>query len=304
MTTHQPDPPDDGFVAFERERGRLFGIAYRMLGSVVEAEDVLQDAYMRWHDAERATVENPSAFLVRLTTRLCLDVLKSARNQRTAYVGPWLPEPFVADDTDDPQRMQELADDLSTAFLLLLERLSPLERAVFLLRESFDFSFAEIAAIVGKTEPNCRQIARRARQHLGAANAPRAVDPAEHDRLLRLFFQATQHGDVEGMIAMLAPDAVLLSDGGGKVPAARQPIAGAAKVARSMIGFKSKLDSDARFRVAIVNGRNGLLVYVHDVLHTVVTVQIAHGLVQSLFFVSNPDKLPTHIRAADHSWQP
>src|SRR6185369_9902255 len=186
--TEAPSPSDslDPLAAFEAERGRLFGIAYRMLGSVSEAEDVLQDAWIRWQAVDPATVESPPGFLVRMVTRLCIDTLGAARNRLTDYVGPWLPEPIVRQLGDppaaDPAALSEQADDLSIAFLLLLERLTAVERAVFLLRESFDFSYREIAGIVGKSEAACRQIESRARRRLDAEGRPAPADPVEHDR--------------------------------------------------------------------------------------------------------------------------
>lgn len=204
---------------FERERGRLFGIAYRMPGSVREAEDVVQDAWLRWQGVAHDEVGNPTAYLVRLVTRLCIDVADSAHARRMEYVGMWLPEPLVAmaadADTAEPTDLVELAEDLSVAFLLMLERLSPVERAVFVLRESFGYGYAEIAAIVGKTEADCRQIDRRARRRLREGGRPRPADPAEHDRLLAGFLQAARDGDMDALIELLAADVVAYSDGGG-----------------------------------------------------------------------------------------
>lgn len=291
------DNPD---TAFERERGRLFGIAYRMLGSVSEAEDVLQDAWLRWHGVDHGQVENPSAFLVRLVTRLCIDTLGAARNRLTDYVGPWLPEPLVRSfggPADDPAALQELADDLSTAFLLLLERLTPVERAVFLLRESFDFSYREIADILGRTEAACRQIERRARKRLGGEARPRPADPAEHDRLLAGFLQATRDGDLQGMLDLLAQDAVLYSDGGGKAHAARQPIHGADRIARFLVGLRTKAQGEVEVRPALVNGRTGALVFLDGELRNVVTLLVEEGRIRNVYIVVNPDKLP-RVQAA------
>ncbi len=281
-------------AAFEHERGRLFGIAYRMLGSVAEAEDLVQDAYVRWHAVEYETVANPAAFLVRLVTRLCIDALKSARSRRVDYVGPWLPEPLLADrgEYSNPVIMQELADDLSTAFLVLLERLTPVERAVFLLHESFAFSYAEIADVIGKSEANCRQIARRARQHVDGGDYRAPADPDEHDRLLTHFLRATSQGDVEGMIALLAHDAVLYADGGGKAQAARQPLFGANNVARFVLGLNNKFAGRMAVNTATINSRTGLLVYVDGRLENVITLLIADGKIHRMFLVVNPDKLP------------
>ena len=285
-------PPLNPLDVFEQERSRLFGIAYRMLGSVSEAEDIVQDAYLRWHTVAHDGVENAQAFLVRMVTRLCIDALKSARNQRTEYVGPWLPEPLVVDEQQNPAAIQELADDLSMAFLLMLERLTPVERAVFLLRESFAFSYAEIGGVLGKSEQNCRQIARRARQHLDADEQLVPADPHAHDLLLMQFLHATRDGDVQSMVELLAHDAVLYSDGGGKASAARKPVVSAEHVARFMAGLMRKATDEVEFRLAQVNGRTGLLIYYQGHLLNVLTFFIADGKIQRLFAVLNPDKLP------------
>jgi RNA polymerase sigma-70 factor (ECF subfamily) len=283
-----PDP----LAAFERERGRLFGIAYRMLGSVSEAEDILQDAWLRWHGVEHGTVENPSAYLVRLVTRLCIDTLGAARNRLTDYVGPWLPEPLVrSEDDESPAALQELADDLSIAFLLMLERLTPVERAVFLLRESFDFSYREIAGIVGKSEENCRQIDRRARQKIDREGRPRQADPEEHDRLLFGFLQASREGNMQGMIDLLARDAVCYSDGGGKVHAAKVPVKGGDRVAKFLQGLQTKAQRPVEVRLGQVNGRTGLLIYSEGRLINVGTFHIEDGLIREVFLQANPDKL-------------
>lgn len=284
-------PPITPLDAFEQERGRLFGIAYRMLGSIGEAEDIVQDAYLRWHTVAHQNVDNPQAFLVRMVTRLCIDALKSARHQRTEYVGPWLPEPLVVDDRQNPAAIQELADDLSMAFLLMLERLTPVERAVFLLRESFAFSYAEIGDVLGKSEQNCRQIARRARQHLDADAQLVPADPQEHDLLLTQFLHAARDGDVQSMVKLLAHDAVLYADGGGKASAARNPVVSAEHVARFMVGLIRKFTGQLEVRLALINGRTGLLIYYQGHLLNVLTFFIADGKIQRLFAVLNPDKL-------------
>ncbi|HSN89427.1 MAG TPA: RNA polymerase sigma-70 factor, partial [Thermoanaerobaculia bacterium] len=289
------ETPADPLAAFERERGRLFGIAYRMLGSVAEAEDVLQDAWLRWHGVDHAQVENPSAYLVRLVTRLAIDNLGAARNRLTDYVGPWLPEPLVrtsaAPSPDDPAALQELADDLSTAFLLLLERLTPVERAVFLLRESFDFNYREIADIVGKTEENCRQIDRRARKRLDEGRRPIPAKPEEHDRLLGGFLRAIKDGDLDGMVSLLARDATLYSDGGGKTRAAQKPVHGAEGITRFLFGLRKNAPPDWEIRPEILNGRTGLLNLVGGKVLSAMTFQVEDGQIQGIYIVVNPDKL-------------
>ncbi|HEU0079150.1 MAG TPA: RNA polymerase sigma-70 factor [Longimicrobiaceae bacterium] len=279
-------------VSFEQERGRLFGIAYRMLGSVSEAEDVVQDAYLRWHGVDHAAVAHPGAYLAQLVTRLCLDALKSAHARRVEYYGVWLPEPLVGAEDDDPAAMHELAEDLSLAFLLMLERLSPVERAVFLLRESFGFSHREVAEVVGKSEENCRQIERRARQRLADAKRPAAADPAEHDRLLGRFLTAVRDGDMEGLLEVLAEDAVAYSDGGGRVLAAPNPIRGADRVARFFLGITSKGAAVWEPLLVPVNGRTGMVGLVEGHPHGVLSIQVEDGRIRSVFLVVNPDKLP------------
>ena len=286
----------DPLAAFEAERGRLFGIAYRMLGSVSEAEDVLQDAWIRWQAVDPVTVESPPGFLVRMVTRLCIDTLGAARNRLTDYIGPWLPEPLVRQLGDppaaDPAALSEQADDLSVAFLLLLERLTAVERAVFLLRESFDFSYREIAGIVGKSEAACRQIESRARRRLDAEGRPEPADPAEHDRLLLSFLRATRDGDLAGMVSVLARDAILYADGGGKTHAARIPVEGADRIAKFLHGLATKTKGVIEVRPALVNGRTGALNYLDGHLVSVLSVLIEDGQIQRMFIVVNPDKLP------------
>lgn len=284
---------EDPTAVFQRERGRLFGIAYRMLGSVSEAEDVLQDAWLRWQAVDFGTVENPPAFLMRTVTRLAIDTLGAARNRLTDYVGPWLPEPLVQDMSEEtPETLKALADDLSTAFLLLLERLNPVERAVFLLRESFDFSYREIAEVVGKSEENCRQIDRRARRRLGKEGRPRPADPEEHDRLLYGFLQASREGNLEGILQLLARDAVCTSDGGGKAHAAKVPLVGAERVAKFLHGLQAKARVPFDIRPARVNGRTGLVTYLEDGrIANVVTFRIEDGLIREIYIQVNPDKL-------------
>ncbi|HEV2853498.1 MAG TPA: RNA polymerase sigma-70 factor [Thermoanaerobaculia bacterium] len=290
--------PADPLTAFERERGRLFGIAYRMLGSVAEAEDVLQDAWLRWQGVDHTQVENPSAYLVRLVTRLSIDTLGAARNRLTDYVGPWLPEPLVGRRIEslgeDPAALQELAADLSTAFLLMLERLTPVERAVFLLRESFDFSYREIAEIVGKTEENCRQIDRRARKHLEEHRRSVPADPAEHDRLVEGFLRAVRDGDMDGMVALLARDATLYSDGGGKVKAAQKPVHGAESIARFLYNIRRQavqMEVDFELRPTIVNGRTGFVTLAEGRPYNVFALDTEPGKIRGVYVVINPDKL-------------
>lgn len=245
---------------FRAYRPLLFSIAYRMLGSIMDAEDCVQEAFLQWY-ASAETIENPKAFLCTLVTRRCIDHLRSARTQREAYVGLWLPEPLVA--AADPSELSELAESLSMAFLLLLERLSPVERAVFLLRQVFDYDYAEIATFVGKSEENCRQVMHRARQHL-AAHRPFSPAPKEEQQQVFIqFVQAWRDGDMDGLLRVLSNEIVLHSDGGGKVATARNPIYGSERVVRYLFGIQRKFLGllNITLRPALINGQPGLIGY-------------------------------------------
>lgn len=286
---------------FERERPRLFGAAYRMLGSVTEAEDILQDAYLRWArigEQDRAQIATPGPYLVRLVTRLCIDLRRSAHARRMEYVGPWLPEPLVGDAwkawAGNPSELHDLADDLSLAFLVMLERLSPVERAVLVLKESFEFAYRDIAPVVQKSEQNCRQIHRRARVRLkDPERVSQPPDREGHERLLRGFLEATRQGDVDGLLAVLSEDVISYADGGGKVVAARRPVSGAANVARYIAGLGRRLLAGMELRIGQVNGEAGLLTFDHGVLHNVVAISVGEGRIRRIFIVVNPDKLPS-----------
>ena len=231
MAARVPESPE----TYESLRPLLFSIAYRMVGSVSEAEDIVQEAYLRHHRAVRESdteVQAPKAWLSAVTTRLAIDHLRSARVRRETYVGPWLPEPLMTDPAPDPSEQVELADSLSIAFLAVLESLSPVERAVYLLREVFGYGYDEIAGIVDRTEDNCRQLATRARRHVEAHRPRFAVPRERQEELTERFIEAVQTGDDDALVAMLAEDAVAYTDGGGKVRAAPRPIAGRDKVAR------------------------------------------------------------------------
>src|SRR5215471_4716367 len=237
----------DPAVTFEPHRQRLLGLAYRMLGSVSEAEDAVQDAYLRWHAIDRDTVSDVRAFLTTTTTRICLDTLKSARARREEYVGPWLPEPVLDTAALAPDSRTELAEDLSIALLLTLDRLSPLERGAFLLHDVFDFSFSEVATALERSEAACRQLATRARAHVrdarprGAAVAPHSGEiDAKHEQLISAFLAATRSGDLHGLTRLLARDVRVVADGGGKVPAAQRVLEGADRVAAFLVNVARK----------------------------------------------------------------
>jgi RNA polymerase sigma-70 factor, ECF subfamily len=283
---------------FTAVRPQLFSIAYRMLGSVVDAEDLVQDAYLRWQEAADVDVRSPRAYLTTIVTRLAINQLRSARVQRETYVGPWLPEPLVTDPTLDPSGEVELAESLSMAVMVLLERLSPLERAVFLLHEVFDFAYAEIARIVDKTEANCRQILTRARKRLGAPRPRFAAAPAHADRLLQRFTQAAQAGDLEGLLGVLAEDITLWADGGGKIPgAALKPVRGAARVARFVLGVMQRfVPEGSTVQPAQINGQPGFIAYVSGRARAALVLDIRKDRIHAIYAIGNPDKLQTLSR--------
>jgi RNA polymerase sigma-70 factor (ECF subfamily) len=272
----------------EELRALAFAVAYRMLGSVVEAEDVTQEALLRLHGA--AGVENPAAFLTTATTRLAIDVLRSARVRREAYTGSWLPEPLVEDDA--PRRLED-EEAVSMAFLVLLERLNPDERAVLVLRESFDYPFAEIAEILDTSEANCRQILSRARRRIADERPRFDPDPRERRRLADRFLAAARDGDMDGLVALLAPNAVMVGDGGGKARAIATPMHGAARIARAMIAFYGiSREWGVSFEPVVVNGQAGFRVRAPDGrLVNVTSLDIEGGVVTRLHSIVNPDKL-------------
>ena len=282
-------------------RPLLFSIAYRMLGSATEAEDIVQEAFLRFHRETTAgtTIDSPKAYLSAVITRLCIDHLKSARVRRESYVGTWLPEPLLTDEDSDAERHAETADSLSMGFLVLLETLTPVERAVFLLREVFEYDYDEIASVVGKSEENCRQIALRARREVQAGRPRFEASKARREELARRFFQAVGEGDVEGLVGMLAADVVAYADGGGKATAFPRPVHGRDKVLRVLKGPAARGErlSVSGMRLAEINGQPGALFLDRDgVPVAAVSLDIADGLVQTLHAVSNPEKL-AHLRA-------
>jgi RNA polymerase sigma-70 factor (ECF subfamily) len=277
---------------FDRNRPLLFSIAYRMMGSVMDAEDAVQEAYLRWERASEDEVRSPSAYLSKVVTRLCIDRLRSARVRREQYVGPWLPEPLLGEQAKEIGGKTDLEDTLSMAFLVLLESLTPVERAVFLLREVFDYEYAEIAALVGKSEANCRQISRRARQSVAARRPRFESSPQQEERLMESFLQASLSGDIEALLALLSDDVTLYSDGGGKTRAALNPIYGADNVARFLTGILRNIPPAFTVRQTRVNGRPGLVGYFGDGSpQSVVTLDVAEGSIRAMRLVVNPEKL-------------
>lgn len=276
--------------AFNQHRPLLFGIAYRMLGTVTDAEDIIQEAWLRWQRVNE-TVQSPKAFLSSLVTRLCIDYLHSARVRREKYVGTWLPEPIITEELSSHQDYAELAESLSLSFLTLLECLSPTERAIFLLREVFDYDYTDIAKTVNKSVPNCRQINHRARQHLLARPS---ISPSlqQKKELVEQFLASWNQGDVAGLIALLAEDVSFWADGGGQVIAARRPLYGCLKVSRFLVAIRhSRLVPALRLRIVQVNGQPGLINVVDQHLQSIFSFEFIDNHIQSIFAVVNPEKL-------------
>ena len=282
-------------LGYEQFRPLLFSIAYRMVGSVSEAEDLVQEAYLRFHRAVSAgeEIESPKAYLSSIVTRLAIDHLRSARVRRESYVGSWLPEPLVIDEGADPAEHAETADSLSMAFLVLLESLSPIERAVFLLREVFGFGYDEVAATVGKSEDNCRQIATRARRHIEARRPRFEASREQKQELAMRFFLAVYEGDLDSLMKLLADDVVLVGDGGGKAPAIRHPLHGRDRVAQAFSAWARELGPvGVQMTFADVNGQPGAIA--RDPAGHVLVVysfDVADGHIQTIRAILNPDKL-------------
>jgi RNA polymerase sigma-70 factor, ECF subfamily len=284
------EPATDGF---EPNRGRLFGIAYRMLGSRAEAEDVVQDAYVRWHQSDRAAIRNPEAWLVTATTRLSIDRLRALKTEREAYVGPWLPEPMMHDSPPPPDRTVELASDVSMAFLVLLETLGPEERAAFLLHDVFDFDYGEIASMLDKSEDACRQIVHRARTRVRGSRKRFEVTEAAKAKLLRTFTEALNARDQQTLLTLFAPDATWTSDGGGRAAAAPRPLVGADQITKTVLGFSERLRREhATFELVEVNGETGLCIRFNGRIAGLLTIESDGERIQSVYAVVNPEKLP------------
>ena len=310
---------ENSAASFEPYRRRLLGLAYRMLGSMEDAEDAAQETYLRWHAADRDNVSDPRGFLMTTTTRICLDMLNSARARREEYVGPWLPDPVLDTAALAPDRRTELAEDLSIALLLTLDRLSPLERAAFLLHDVFDFSFKEVATSLDRSEAACRKLATRARTHVRALRPRGAAAPpepsgeidAKHARLISAFAAATQSGDLNALTQLLASDVRIVTDGGGRAAAALKDaskhsggheIRGADRALRFLVGATrerpgSLWREDARFRFATLNGLPAVIVEAPEGLVQTAAFEIEGGLIRALYVVHNPDKL-RHLACA------
>lgn len=278
---------------FEEQRPRLFALAYRMLGSVADAEDVLQDAFLRWRGVRAETVGNPRGFLSKIVSRLCLDKLKEARRRREIYVGPWLPEPLIDDRGLASVAEETVAGDVSFALMLALERLSPLERAAFLLHDVFDMEFAEIAGVLNRTEAACRQLASRARANVRKEKPRFDVKSTDSEKIADAFFVALRSGDAQALRDVLAADAVFHADGGGRVPAARNILRGADRIAKFFAGYARKgVTSKPKWkRRLVVNGLPGELAMNADGVMQTTAVEIRAGRVAAVYVTRNPDKL-------------
>ena len=283
--------PEDTVIVFDQYRPLLFSIAYRMLGSATDAEDVVQDAFLRWLQADAEEVRSPKAFLSTVVTRLSIDQLRSARAQRETYVGPWLPEPISTSQYAEIGDPAVLTESLSFAFLVMLENLGPLERAVFLLRTVFSYEYAEIAEIVGKSEANCRQILHRAQRHLENRRPRYEVSRDEQERLVSTFMTASLNGDMQGLLNLLTDDIVFVADGGGKARAGLKPVQGPDKVARGMLGGLRPLLADLVARVVEVNGHPAIVGYLAGRPYAVAIFELVGPKIRRIYTVLNPDKL-------------
>ncbi|WTO38572.1 RNA polymerase sigma-70 factor [Streptomyces achromogenes] len=284
---------------FEEHRPLLMAVAYRMLGRVADAEDVVQEAWLRWYHADREEVREPRAYLVRVTTRLAIDRLRQAQRRAEAYVGPWLPEPYLtefADTAPDSADRAVLADTVSLAVLVVLESLSPLERAVFVLREAFGYPYAEIATLLERTEPAVRQLAGRARRHVAERRPRYDVEPTRRRELTERFLAAAGEGDLAGLMSLLAPDVRLVGDSGGKAKAPVRVLHTADKVGRFLVGIARTAPADRTHRVLETNGGTALLLLTGGEPDSLFQVDIADGRISSVYIIRNPDKL-RHLTA-------
>ncbi|HEX2620170.1 MAG TPA: RNA polymerase sigma-70 factor [Phototrophicaceae bacterium] len=286
MEEFESDPEFENSQAFESYRPMLFGIAYRMLGSAMEAEDVIQEAYLRYTHLHEQ-IQTPKAYLGKIVTNLCLDQLKSAREKREVYVGSWLPEPIL---TTESTTEREL-DSLSMAFMVLLEQLSPAERAVFLLHEVFDYAYPEIAGILGKDPATCRQLLHRAKQHIVGQRPRFNSTPEEHQAFLGKFLSAVTDGDVDGLVSLLAEDVSSWADGGGKVSAAISPVIGRDRVIKIIIGLRRFYTPEMTTEITLINGCPGVVIREHGEIRAVYIFELDNGVLQYMRVILNPDKL-------------
>jgi RNA polymerase sigma-70 factor (ECF subfamily) len=291
MLANDPEVPIR-LATFDQYRSLLFSVAYRMLGSVADAEDMLQETFIRWQRAPDAEIRSPRAFLVTIISRLCINHLQSARVQREEYVGQWLPEPILTSPGSDPLEIVRIDESLSMAFLVMLERLTPVERAVFLLREVFEYEYSELAAVLDQSEANCRQILSRAKRHVNAMRPRFKTSQRKKSDLLERFLKATTSGDMEGLVALLSNDVVLHSDGGGKGIAVPNLIQGADNVARGIFGGLERIvPKNLVRRVMEINGEPGVVSYLDGKPHSVMTLGAGEGRIHAIYILTNPEKL-------------
>jgi RNA polymerase sigma-70 factor, ECF subfamily len=277
---------------FLQNRERLFGLAYRMLGSAADADDVVQEAFLRFQRADEAQIHNPAAFLTTVTTRVAIDQLRRLRMERERYIGPWFPEPLIGPPGTEAYEQSALAESLSQAMLVVLETLEPAERAVFLLREVFEVDYAEVAEIVGKSVENCRQLLHRAKERISAGRSKsRGASREEHDRITQQFFASCVSGDLDGLKSLLADGVISWHDGGGKLTGARRPLYGADAVARFFIGITKKSPPGVSLGPATVNGQPGVIAYEHGRPTDVLQFEISDGRITGIRVQRNPDKL-------------
>jgi RNA polymerase sigma-70 factor, ECF subfamily len=299
----------DPVRVFDEHRALLISVAYRVLGSVTDAEDAVQEAWLRWSGVDHSRVEDPRAFLVRVTTRLAIDRLRRAKARRESYVGPWLPEPILT--RQDPAEDAAMAESVSMAMLVVLETLSPLERAVFVLKEAFGMPHAEIAEVLGRKEEAVRQLARRAREHVRERRTRFDADQVEQRRVTERFLEATSTGDLEGLMAVLSPGVTLVADGGGRVLAPRRPVHGAEKVARFLLAVAteertakflesvgSEPSGEVRVHLAQVNGEPGVVITAGGEPISALILDVSEGVAQTIHLVANPEKL-AGVRAVE-----
>lgn len=287
-----PRPHVDRLAVFEGERGRLFGLAYRMLGRVTDAEDAVQETFVRWAAADQAAIDNPAGWLTTVCTRICLDVLRSAQHARESYVGPWLPEPlWTSGGEPAPEEAAGLSESVTLAFLVVLESLSPLERAVFVLHDVFGYTHAEVAVMVERTPEAVRQLVSRARRHL-QERRPRYERDAERRRQVAdAFLRACLGQDLDGLLQLLAPDVEFVADGGGKVTSVPRPVAGAERVAKLLLGLARAAPADMEVRQAEVNAMPAVIAYVGGSIDSVLALDIWDGRITAIRGVRNPEKL-------------
>ncbi|MFS2102712.1 RNA polymerase sigma-70 factor [Variovorax sp. Varisp85] len=285
---------DDPTLTFDSQRGRLQGIAYRMLGSMAEAEEVVQDAWLRWHEADKASFDSAEAWLVTVVTRLSIDRLRAAKVQREHYIGAWMPEPVLTDAPESPEQLLERADNISVAFLAVLERLAPEARAAFLLREVFDADYDEIARTLGKSEAACRQLVHRAKAQVQEGRPRFSVPRETHQRLLRAFADAAARGSLQDLKALMAEDVELIGDGGGKVQSFSKILRGSQRLAQLYFALWRRLGPAVRMELVEINGEPGLLRFVDGALESAQTFEIEDERIVRIRAQRNPDKL-AHI---------